>query len=222
MKLTSSLVPSACAAALVLSAGALFTGCQSSTVKQSPALNQGAETSAAIDKSVELLASARAQISRTTASLRNLTDRPGDTAAQYQVALTEIAKMNADADAISASVATMRTQGDAYLAEWSRKIATITNPELRDAAFIRRGEVSAQLQAIYQNYQEVKAAYIPFRTGIVEIQTVLSSDLSAKGLAAVSPFVAKASSEALPLNVALGKLADSFSAVGKSLQPAAE
>lgn len=222
MKLTSSFAPAVCAAAVLLSAGVLFTGCQSSTVKQSPALNQGAETSAAIAKSVDLLASARTQITRTTAALRNLTDRPGDTTAQYKAALDEIAKMNADAAAISASVTTVRAQGDTYLAEWSRKIAAITNPELRDAAFVRRGEVAAQLQTMYQSYQEVKAAYTPFLTGIGEIQTVLGADLSTKGLAAASPFVAKVSSDALPLNVALGKLADNFSTVGKSLQPSAE
>ncbi len=222
MNLISFLYRPASAVVVALSVGLLLTGCQSSAVKQSPALNQGAETSAAIAKSVDLLSSARMQISRTTASLRNLTDRPGDTAAQYEVALAEIAKMNADAEAISKSVAAMREQGDAYLAEWSRNIAAITNPELRDAAFARRGEVSAQLQAIYQSYQEVKTAYAPFRTSIAEIQAVLGADLSTKGLSAARPFVAKASSDALPLNMAIGKLADNFGAVGQSLQPAAE
>jgi hypothetical protein len=217
-----SLASSVCAAAVLLSAGVLSTGCQSSAVKQSPALKQGADTATAISKSVDLLASARTQITRTTAALRNLTDRPGDTTAQYKVALDEIAKMNADAATISASVATIRAQGDTYLAEWSRKIAAITNPELRDASFVRRGEVAAQLQAMYKSYQEVRAAYTPFLTGIGEIQTVLGTDLSPKGLAAASPFVAKVSADALPLNAALGKLADNFSTVGNSMQPSAE
>lgn len=200
----------------------MLTGCQTSTVKQSASLNQGSDASASIQASSALISSASQQISRTTASLRNLVDRPQDTAAQYQVALDEIAKMKADATRIEASVAAVREHNDAYLAEWARRVSAITNPELREAALTRRGEVAAQFQTLYQSYQQVQTAYVPFQTGIAEIQTVLGADLSAKGLAAVRPFVAKVSDDAHPLNAALGKLADDFTAVGKSLQPGGE
>jgi hypothetical protein len=218
----SMLGPVSLAAALALAAGITLTGCQSSTVSQSPSLSQGSDASASIQASSELISAARSQISRTTASLRNLVDRPQDTAAQYKVALDEIAKMKADASAIAASVAAMRERSDAYLAEWGRKVAAITNPELRDAALSRRGEVAARFQALYKSYQDVQAAYLPFQTGIAEIQTVLGADLSAKGLAAVRPFVAKVSDDAYPLNAALGKLADDFAAAGAALQPGGE
>lgn len=214
--------PVSLAAALALASAVALTGCQSSTVKRSPSLNQGSDASASIQASSELISAAGRQISRTTASLRNLVDRPQDTAAQYQVALAEIARMKADASNIAASVAATRERGDAYLAEWGRKVAAISNPELRDAAFARRAEVATRFQAIYKSYQDVQAAYVPFQTGIAEIQTVLGADLSAKGLAAVRPFVAKVSEDAYPLNTALGKLADDFAAVGNSLQPGGE
>lgn len=210
------------AAAFVVAAGLLLGACQSNSVKQSPALNQGSGAAGSIQASADLISAARQQISRTTASLRNLVDRPQDTPAQYQVALTEIGKMKADADKIAASVAATRARGDAYLAEWSRRVASITNPELRDAAFARRGEVAAKLQSLYKSYQDVQAAYLPFQTGIAEIQTVLGADLSAKGLSAVSPFVAKVSNDSGPLHTALGKLADEFTAVSQALLPGGE
>lgn len=205
--------------ALALFAALLFAGCQSQAVKQSPALNQGAGAAESIQASADLVNGARGQVNRTTAALRNLVDRPQDIPAQYKVVLDEISRLKADAAKISASADRMRTDGDRYLAEWARQIATIQNPALRDTAFERRGEVAEKLQTIFRSYQDVKSAYTPYLSGLEEIQTALGADLSAKGLAAIRPFVAKVSADREPLNNALAKLAADFTAAGLSLQP---
>jgi uncharacterized phage infection (PIP) family protein YhgE len=205
--------------ALALFAAFILAGCQSQVVKKSPSLNQGAGAAESIQASADLVSAARGQVNRTTAALRNLVDRPQDIPAQYKVVLAEITKLKADAAKISASADRMRTDSDRYLAEWARQIATIQNPQLRDTAFERRGEVAEKLQTIFRSYQDVKSAYIPYLAGIEEIQTALGADLSAKGLAAVRPFVAKVSADREPLNAALAKLAADFTAAGLSLQP---
>lgn len=196
----------------------VLAGCQSGPGK-SPSLVQGAGAAKAIDNAAATIFDTRQQVNRATASLRNLVDRPQDTVAQYKTALAEIAKLDKQVADVGETVDDMRKRGDAYLAEWARHVATIADPGLRQAAFGRRAETSERLQAIFARYQEVKTTYAPYLASLGEIQKVLGTDLSAKGLDMVKPFVAKASSDAEPLNSALAKLADEFSKTATQLKP---
>lgn len=202
---------------LALVGGLLVTGCQ--TGSQSPALTKGATASGSVASAADAVTTVRAQIDPALAALRALVGQPQDIPAQYKVVLAELNKLQEGESKVAAATAKMRAQGDKYLADWARQIATITDPALRDAAFIRRGEVSAKLQGIFQSYQQVQAAYLPFQNHLGDIKKVLGTDLSAQGLAAVQPFVAKAVTDAEPLKTALEKLASDFRAVGASLQP---
>ncbi|MCU0792058.1 MAG: DUF2959 family protein [Opitutaceae bacterium] len=193
-----------------------LTGCQST---KSPALRQGASASGSIQTAADQIIKARAQVNVTTAALRNLVDRPQDIPAQYKTVLAELKKLRDDAASIAKSADAMRAKGDQYIADWAKQIAAISDPELRNAAFDRRAEVATRLQGIFKRYQEVKTAYSPFLDNLSDIQTALGTDLSAKGLDAVRPFVAKATANAEPLKAALDALAADFRAVGVSLQP---
>ena len=198
--------------------GLVFTGCQSGA----PALTRGATASDSIQSAADNILTARGQINRTLAALRNLTDRPADIAAQYKVVQKEIAALQATSAQIAASADAMRTKGDAYLADWAKQIATIADKDLRSAAFDRRAEVATKLQGIFQSYQAVKSDFGPFKTSLADIQKSLGTDLSLKGLETVKPFVAKATAASEPLKASLDKLAGEFRAVGLSLQPGAQ
>ena len=201
---------------LTVVGGIAFTGCQTT---KSPALNQGASAAASSQSAADAISAARSQVGVTTAALRNLVDRPQDIPAQYKVALAQLSKLKSDSLKISDAAAAMRIKGDAYLADWARQVSTITDPVLRDAAFARRAEISARLQTLYKSYQTAKAAYAPYLASLADIQTVLGTDLSAKGLESVKPFVAKVSAEADPLRAALDQLSADYSAVSFALQP---
>lgn len=217
MKTMANVIRPAFVSSLLVLAGAFaLSGCQTT---KSPALKQGASASGSIQTAADNVTKARAQVNVTTAALRNLVDRPQDIPAQYQTVLSELKKLRADAAGISKSADDMRTKGDQYLADWAKQIAAIGDPALRDAAFERRAEVSARLQEIFKEYQSVKAAYAPFLDNLSDIQTVLGTDLSARGLEAVKPFVAKATANAEPLKTALDELAKDFTAAGVSLLP---
>jgi hypothetical protein len=197
-------------------AGLGLVGCQS---PKSPALAQGAGASVSIEGAADAIVVARSQISATTAALRNLVDRPQDTAAQYKVVLAELAKLKENTAKIASAADSVRAKGDAYLADWAKQVAVIQNADLREAALTRRGEVSAKLQTIFKSYQDVKAAYVPLETDLANIRAALGSDLSADGLAAIRPFVAQATSHAEPVKDALIKLAGEFRGVASALQP---
>ncbi len=206
------------AALLALTGGIAFTACQSAD-RKSPALGQGRSAAKSIQAAADTILAARAQVNVVTAALRNLVDRPQDVPAQYQIVLAELSVLKADATRVSAAADAMRTEGDRYLADWGREAAALGGADLRNATFERRAEVAARLQEIFQSYQNVKAAYLPFQTRLAEIQAVLGADLSARGLAGARSFVARATEEAEPLKAALDKLAGQFRAVGVSLQP---
>lgn len=197
--------------------GFLLTGCQSST--KSPALNQGASATASIDTAAGAITAAQKQIDVALASLTSLVQAPQDVPAQYKTVTAEFQKLLDGEAKVTAATAKMREQRDKYLAEWGRQIAAISDPALRDAAFIRRGEVAAKLQGITTSFQQVQASYQPFRKHLVDIKSVLGSDLSAAGLEAVKPFVAKATADAVPLKEALGKLAADFNTISASMKP---
>lgn len=196
-----------------------LTACQSAS-SSSASLNQGSDTTDSIQKAADLIDSTRQQVRMTTASLRNLVERPGDATAQYKVAVEQVNKLKADAEKIAASAAKMRAQGDQYLAAWAKQISAIHDADLQNTAFERRGEVAAKLQTISKSYQSVQTAFEPFRQNLADIQTVLGTDLSAGGIESVRPFVAKATANSQPVLQALDKLAQDFRDVGVSLQPA--
>ena len=198
--------------------GLLLTGCQ--TNQQSAALNQGASATASIDNAAGAITAAQKQIDVALASLTSLVQTPQDAPAQYKTVTAEFQKLLDGEAKVTAATAKMREQRDKYLAEWGRQIAAISDPALRDAAFIRRGEVAAKLQGITTSFQQVQASYQPFRKHLVDIKSVLGSDLSAAGLDAVKPFLTKATADAVPLKEALGKLAADFNTISASLKPA--
>jgi hypothetical protein len=212
----TSLVRSLALVSALTVAGLGLNGCQST---RSPALKQGANASVSSESAAITIDDARAQISATTAALRNLVDRPQDTAAQYKVVLTEFAKLRDHAAKIAAAAESVRAKSDDYLADWAKQVSLIQNAELRSAALNRRGEVSAKLQAVYKSYQDVKAAYAPFEADLANIRAAVGSDLSAAGLVAVRPFVAQATAHAEPVKASMLKLAGEFRAVSAALQP---
>ena len=203
---------------LFVAIGGLSTGCQS---RKSPALAQGTSASESIQSAAETIVAARVQVKYAVAALRNLTERPGDAVARYKVVEKQLVALEDSAAKIAKAADAMRTKGDAYLADWARQISVIGDPELRTAAFGRRAEVAAKLQNIFRSYQKVQADFVPFRASLADIQRTLGSDLSPKGLEAVTPFVEKAANAAEPLKASLDKLAEEFRAAGVTLRPAA-
>lgn len=204
---------------LLLAGGLGLAACQHHA--KSPALSRGASASQSIQSAAESVQSARQQINLTLAALRNLTERPGDVPAQYAVLREQMAALEKTAASIASAADAMRNKGDAYLADWGRQVAAIADADLRGAAFERRAETSARLQQIFGSYQKVKADFAPFRASLGDIQAALGADLSARGLEAVRPFVAKATAAAEPLKNSLGQLAADFRTAGLALQPGA-
>jgi len=203
-------------ASLLIGMGALVSGCQSG---RAPALSRGSTASDSVQSAAASIATARGQINLALAALRNLTERPGDIPEQYKVVREQIAALDSSVAKIAAATETMRVKGDAYLADWAKQISTISDAELRNAAFARRAEVATKLQGLYQSYQRMRADFAPFQAGLTDIRRVLGSDLSARGLESARPFVTKATEAAEPLKVSLDELADEFRRAGMSLQP---
>jgi hypothetical protein len=203
---------------VVLLAGSVaLTGCQSKS--HGAALTRGEAAAVSIQSAADTIQTANLQINRTLAALRNLTERPGDVPAQFVVVGREISALEQTASRIMVAADATRAKSDAYLADWGRQVATIGDAQLRGAAFDRRADTAARLQAIFLGYQTVKADYAPFQRSLADIQKALGADLSAKGLEAVRPFVAKATEQAVPLKASLVKLAGDFRAAGLELQP---
>ncbi len=208
---------------LLLGAGLGFTGCQSRTagVGKSPALTKASDTSESIRSASDNVQQMRLQMDSTLAALRDLTERPGDIRGQFEEVRREFAALETTSAKVTNSANKMQNQGDAYLRDWGREVATIQNPELRGASFERRDEVAERLERISRNYQEVRSEYAPFRASVMDVITALSVDLSQRGLETARPFVARANDRAEPVKNSLDRLSGDFREVGVSLRPGA-
>jgi hypothetical protein len=214
-------LPSALLVASALLLGGLaLVGCQSNS--DSPALKRGATAAGSIQTAADTILAARAQINTTLAALRNLTERPGDIPAQYATVREQLAALRASSAKITAAADTMRSKGDAYLADWARQVAAIGDETLRSTALDRRADTAAKLQEIYMGFQKAKGDFSTLETSLRDIERALGADLSAKGIEVVRPFVQKATEAAEPVKATLAELASDFRDVGLTLQTTAK
>jgi hypothetical protein len=215
-----SLLPLLAASLLTSSALFLAAGCQSQApLGKSPAVQQGTAAADSIQAAADSITAARNQLKTTLAALRNLTERPGDIPARYAVLREQLTALRASSNKISSAADTMRAKGDAYLTDWARQVAAISDESLRASSLDRRAETAAKLQEIYTGFQQAKTEFAALETSLRDIERALAADLSAKGLEAVRPFVTKATTDSYPLTDTLTELAADFRAVGLTLKP---
>ncbi|MHB8150112.1 MAG: hypothetical protein ACYDIB_08115 [Desulfobulbia bacterium] len=86
----------------------------------------------------------------------------------------------------------MSVRGKDYFAEWEKQGNAYTNPRIRELSEQRR----ADLHAVYRKISEfsigVKGWFIAYMRDIKEIQSFLSTDLTDKGIASITPVARKA------------------------------
>lgn len=196
-----------CAIALFLSAGCASSG-----------RDKGNQTAAHIQTAANHIAALPNEIDQTLTSLSNLVHQPAaDLRPQYKEFVFNLAVVeDAGMEIVDARIQ-LGEQGKAYFAEWDAQLAQIQNEDIQARSQSRKNEVAQKLQAIKRSYAEAEVAYRPFMSGLKDVQKYLSVDLTPDGVAAIKGTVAKAISDAGPLNASLAKLANDFKALGLAM-----
>jgi hypothetical protein len=133
------------------------------------------------------LAAASAQVQETNASLRQLTaaGAGGDLRPVFNKFAEDVRQTQDLAKKAGERAAAMRAKTDVYVTQWNAEIQGISDEQLRAQGQQRMAAARADFGRVAGVAQEARAAYEPYMTGLQDIQTYLSNDLTAGGVASV-------------------------------------
>jgi len=173
---------------------ALAAGCATTGYKRA---NKAA--SSMIATRVELQAG-RQQVTRTLNALNTLVvAQAGDLRPKCQVFDREVAQLRKNGENARRRANAMRRSTAVYFEEWGKEIEAIRNAEIRRESVKRRSETMRSYQPIEAAARDATAAYEPLLADLRDIQSHLKQDLTARGIAGIRGFVAKATQDAAAL-----------------------
>jgi hypothetical protein len=132
------------------------------------------------------LAAANAQVQATNESLRQLTAAPaGDLRPAFNKFAQNVRETQDLAKKAAERATAMRARTDVYVTQWNAEIQGITDEQLRAQGQQRMAAGRAEFARVATVALEARQAYEPYMTGLQDIQTYLSNDLTAGGVASV-------------------------------------
>lgn len=133
------------------------------------------------------------QIDATGGSLEKLiTPGLSDTKGAFETYSKNVVRMEHLGEKLTKHTAEMSSRGKDYFAEWEKQGNTYTNPRIRELSEQRRADLNTIYRKISESSIGVKGWFIAYMRDIKEIQLFLSTDLTDKGIAAITPVARKA------------------------------
>ena len=125
---------------------------------------------------------ARAQIDTVLTSLDTLLNASPDKLREtYDRYEKDVKQMNAYAADMRENDADLRTNGNAYLAQWQRDASKVSDPELRALAEQRRKQITRSSEEMRSKVTLAAGSFAGFLRDINDIQKVIGNDLTAVG-----------------------------------------
>ena len=136
-----------------------------------------------------------------------------DTKAAYEAYTASVAALVASSAVYLANSEKMGEQGRDFFDEWRIQGTTYVNPQIRSLSEQRRGEISVFYTQIAESSVGVKGSLKTYVTTIQEIKTYFSTDLTPKGVQAISTLAFGAIEDGYSLNTSFEGVLGSISAV---------
>ncbi len=179
------LVRSPCAARAtvlgLLAVVALSQGCASSARQTS------VQAVGSLDSTRSELAEGVNQLDKVLETLNQLESKPEELAPAYRRYVSQVRGLESRARSATDRIRDMRVRAAEYSTQWSAANETLSNPELRAAAAERAERVRSKYAEIDAKAQEVRAAYTPLITELLDIETFLTQDLTYAGITSATP-----------------------------------
>lgn len=136
------------------------------------------------------------QIDATGISLEKLI-APGlsDTKGAFETYSENVVTMERLGEKLIKHTDEMSVRGTDYFAEWEKEGNTYTNPRIRELSEQRRSDLNTVYRKISESSIGVKGWFIAYMRDIKEIQSFLATDLTDKGITAITPVAQKAISD---------------------------
>lgn len=178
-------------AAVVLTTTLFLVGCATTGMDRS---EKATNSMRDVDSEIRKMA---LQIDLTAASLDSLVSvgQP-DLKKSFDKYSDNVEKLDSDGKKVTKRMEEMKANSTKYFAEWEKEGDRYTNPEIRELSAERRTRLAEIYARVPAAGVGIKGNFYAYLTDLKEIQKYLSTDLTPKGVEAITP-VANKSIQAL-------------------------
>ena len=164
----------------------------------------------------------RKQLATTLSALTALTkQQKGDLRPAYDAFAAEVPKTEAAAAATRARVASMQGEGMKYFDDWQKTITGINDESLRKKSQQRLDAVKKSYAKTIDEFKDAADLFKPFLADLGDIEKVLSTDLTSRGVKSVSSNVNSANSDYKKLDRTMNDALEEMQKMEKELSPEA-
>lgn len=136
------------------------------------------------------------QIDVTAASLDSVvTSGPSGLKKSFDKYSDNLAKLDSEGKRVLKRTDEMKARSKEYFEEWEKQGDSFTNSEIRDLSAERRTKLAEIYARVPAAGYGVKGTYNAYLTSLKEIQKFLSTDLTPKGVEAITPVARKSVQE---------------------------
>ncbi|HBA73326.1 MAG: hypothetical protein A2X82_16220 [Geobacteraceae bacterium GWC2_55_20] len=132
------------------------------------------------------------QIDVTAASLDSLV-MPGQSNLKksFDTYSDNVAKLDSEGKRVLKRTDEMKSNSKEYFGEWEKQGDAFTNAEIRELSTERRNKLAESYARVPAASSGIKGTYNAYLTDLKEIQKFLSTDLTPKGIEAITPVAQK-------------------------------
>jgi predicted nuclease with TOPRIM domain len=147
------------------------------------------------------------QIDITAASLDSLV-LPGQTDLKkpFDKYSDDLAKLDSEGKKVLKRTDELKARSKEYFEEWEKQGDAFTNPEIRELSTERRTKLAEIYSRVPEAGYGIKGTYHAYLTDLKEIQKYLSTDLTPKGVEAITPVAKKSVQDLQALKISLQPL----------------
>lgn len=196
---------------------ASLTACSQAPYKQAMTTSSHASMAASQANAVS------AQADSLVASLKQLAGTKGDLQKPYAGFTKSLGSFKSSYSSLKSDLSAMISDQKGYLATWNKENNTIKEASIKKVAMSRYDAATKDFASVKKAADGVTTSGDSFVTYMDDLNTYLSTDLNAGGIASGAPLISKADSKAATLKIELAKLkasmkkvASDFAASGKA------
>jgi hypothetical protein len=126
-----------------------------------------------------------------------------DPHAQFQRFVEQLGKMKERAKLTRERAELMKSKGDAYFADWTARIGTIADPDMRRQAEAAQSKHKESYDLIIQQMQLARTNFVPLLAELERIKTLLEGERSKEKVAAAKDLFMQANWQCVSVQRAL-------------------
>jgi hypothetical protein len=197
----------------------MIAGCSSS------APDRSARTASTLDTLQHNASTARMQIDAVSASLDTLLTAPPDGLRKaFDRYASDVKNVNDNAAAIREHDADLQKNGNAYLNQWQRDAASVSDAELRGIAEQRQSEIADKTRGMKATVSSAAQSFAAYLRDVNDIRKVIGNDLTPTGQNSVknTAVAQSAQQEGVQVKAALKNAEDAIAELRAQITPTAK